>query len=98
MVANYNSVPFDTRKPFDPSGVRLGTPAITSRGMGADEMKRLGNWMADVVDDVENEALISRVAGEIKDLCDQFPAPASRFPELRLESHPPSVQSGKRKK
>ena len=75
MVANYNSVPFDTRKPFDPSGVRLGTPAITSRGMGADEMKRLGNWMADVVEDVENEALISRVAGEVKELCDQFPAP-----------------------
>ena len=75
MVANYNSVPFDTRKPFDPSGVRLGTPAITSRGMGADEMKRLGNWMADVVEDVDNESLIERVAGEIKDLCDQFPAP-----------------------
>jgi glycine/serine hydroxymethyltransferase len=43
--------------------------------MGADEMKRLGNWMADVVEDVENEALFSRVAGEIKELCDQFPAP-----------------------
>ncbi len=75
MVANYNSVPFDTRKPFDPSGVRLGTPAITSRGMGADEMKRLGNWMADVIEDVENEALIARTAAEIKELCDDFPAP-----------------------
>jgi len=80
MVANYNSVPFDTRKPFDPSGVRLGTPAITSRGMGPAEMKRLGNWMADVVDDVENETLISRVAGEIKELCDQFPAPGVPVP------------------
>jgi glycine hydroxymethyltransferase len=75
MVANYNSVPFDTRKPFDPSGIRLGTPAITSRGMGSDEMKRLGNWMGDVIEDVENETLLARVAGEIKDLCDQFPAP-----------------------
>ena len=75
MVANYNSVPFDTRKPFDPSGVRLGTPAITSRGMGRDEMQRLGHWMADVIEDVENDALIARVAGEIKDLCDHFPAP-----------------------
>ncbi len=75
MVANYNSVPFDTRKPFDPSGLRLGTPAITSRGMGADEMKRLGNWMADVIEDVENDTLVARVAGEIKDLCDQIPAP-----------------------
>ena len=75
MVANYNSVPFDTRKPFDPSGVRLGTPAITSRGMGRDEMQRLGHWMADVIEDVENDALIARVAGEIQDLCDHFPAP-----------------------
>ncbi len=75
MVGNYNSVPFDTRKPFDPSGVRIGTPAITTRGMRADEMKRLGNWMADVVEDVENDAVIERIAGEIKDLCDQFPAP-----------------------
>ncbi len=75
MVANYNSVPFDTRKPFDPSGVRLGTPAITSRGMGAAEMKRLGNWMADVIEDVENDALIERTAAEIKELCDGFPAP-----------------------
>jgi len=75
MVGNYNSVPFDTRKPFDPSGIRIGTPAITSRGMGADEMKRLGNWMADVVEDVENESLIERIEGEIKELCDQFPAP-----------------------
>lgn len=75
MVANYNTVPFDTRKPFDPSGLRLGTPAITSRGMGASEMKRLGNWLADVVDDVENESVIARVAAEIRELCDHFPAP-----------------------
>jgi glycine hydroxymethyltransferase len=75
MVANYNSVPFDPRKPFDPSGLRLGTPAITSRGMGRDEMKRLANWMADVVEDVENDSRINRVAAEIKELCDQFPAP-----------------------
>ncbi len=75
IVTNYNSVPFDTRKPFDPSGVRLGTPAITSRGMGLDEMKRLGNWIADVVEHIEDEAVISRIAGEVKALCDQFPAP-----------------------
>ena len=43
--------------------MRFGTPALTTRGMGADEMKRLGNWMADVVEDVENESLIERVAG-----------------------------------
>ncbi|MEO0324993.1 MAG: serine hydroxymethyltransferase [Myxococcota bacterium] len=75
IVCNYNSVPFDTRKPFDPSGIRLGTPAMTSRGMGAGEMTRLAGWIAEVVAAPEDEARLTRIAGEVKDLCDQFPAP-----------------------
>ncbi len=75
IVTNYNSVPFDTRKPFDPSGLRLGTPAVTSRGMGADAMKRLAGWIADVVDAPEDEARIGRIRGEVQALCAQFPAP-----------------------
>lgn len=75
IVCNYNSVPFDTRKPFDPSGIRLGTPAITSRGMGPGEMKQLGKWIVEVIDNVEDGAAIDRIAGEVRDLCDQFPAP-----------------------
>ena len=46
---NYNSVPFDPRKPFDPSGIRLGTPAVTSRGMSEPEMKQIAAWMDQVV-------------------------------------------------
>jgi glycine hydroxymethyltransferase len=75
MCGNYNSVPFDTRKPFDPSGLRIGTPAITSRGMGTDEMKKLAAWMNEVVANVEDEQVIGRIAGEIKELCRSFPAP-----------------------
>ena len=75
IVCNYNSVPFDTRKPFDPSGIRLGTPSITSRGMGPGEMKALGQWIVDVIDNVEDGATLDRIAGEVRDLCDQFPAP-----------------------
>jgi glycine hydroxymethyltransferase len=75
LVCNYNSVPFDTRKPFDPSGIRLGTPSVTSRGMGGSEMKAIGSWIADVVENPGDEKLIARVAGEVKSLCDKFPAP-----------------------
>jgi glycine hydroxymethyltransferase len=75
IVCNYNSVPFDTRKPFDPSGIRLGSPAVTSRGMGRAEMKRIGSWIADVVEAPEDEALIARIAGEVREMCGDFPAP-----------------------
>jgi glycine hydroxymethyltransferase len=75
IVANYNSVPFDPRKPFDPSGLRIGTPAITSRGMGAPEMKQLAAWMDRVVGAVDDEALIEKIAAEVRELCAGFPAP-----------------------
>ncbi len=75
IVCNYNTVPFDPRKPFDPSGIRLGTPSLTSRGMKEPEMLKLAAWMEQVVADVENEALLDRIAAEVKELCDAFPAP-----------------------
>jgi glycine hydroxymethyltransferase len=78
IVANYNSIPFDPRKPFDPSGLRIGTPAITSRGMGASEMKKLAAWMDQVVKAPDDEALIGRVAGEVRELCASFPPPGIR--------------------
>ena len=75
IVCNYNAIPYDPRPPMDPSGIRIGTPAMTARGMGDDEMKKLANWMADVIEAPEDEAVHTRIAGEVKDLCDQFPAP-----------------------
>ncbi|MFI5303070.1 MAG: serine hydroxymethyltransferase, partial [Polyangiales bacterium] len=75
LVLNYNSVPFDPRKPFDPSGVRLGTPGATSRGMGVDEMKQIGDWMKRVVDHHGDEGAIASVRGEVEALCKRFPAP-----------------------
>ncbi len=75
IVCNYNSIPFDPRKPFDPSGIRIGTPSITSRGMGAEEMKRLAAWMDQIVSAPDDDALIDRVAGEVREVCAAFPPP-----------------------
>ncbi len=75
IVCNYNSIPFDPRKPFDPSGIRLGTAALTTRGMGVQQMTQLAGWMNEVAQSHEDETLQARIAGEIKELCAQFPAP-----------------------
>jgi glycine hydroxymethyltransferase len=78
IVANYNAIPNDPRKPFDPSGLRMGTPAITSRGMKSPEMKRLAAFIDQVVAAPGDETLIGRVAGEVKEMCRNFPAPGLR--------------------
>ncbi len=75
IVANYNAVPFDPRKPFDPSGLRIGTPSITSRGMGVKEMEQLAGWIERVVANPTDEASIAKVAAEVKAVCAKFPAP-----------------------
>jgi glycine hydroxymethyltransferase len=73
ITVNKNMVPFDQRSPFITSGMRVGTPAITTRGMGKDEMNRIVNLIDDVVADVENAATIKRVKAEVKVLCESFP-------------------------
>lgn len=75
IVANYNSIPFDPRKPFDPSGVRIGLAAVTSRGFGAAETRKIADWMDVVVKAPEDDALLAKVAAEVKELCAGFPAP-----------------------
>lgn len=75
ISCNKNMIPFDTRSPFDPSGIRVGTPAITTRGMKEDEMRQLGKWMNEVMENVHDETVQSRIASEVKDLCMKFPVP-----------------------
>lgn len=75
LVLNYNSVPFDPRKPFDPSGIRLGTPSVTSRGMGRAEMVKIADWMARVIAKHDDNATIDAVRREVEEVCAKFPAP-----------------------
>jgi glycine hydroxymethyltransferase len=75
IVCNYNSVPFDPRKPFDPSGIRLGTPALTSRGMTESDMGQVAGWIAEVVDRPDDEQVAARVRGQVLELCRAHPAP-----------------------
>ena len=78
IVLNYNAVPFDPRKPFDPSGVRIGTPAVTTRGMGTDAMARIAEWIDRVTQAPADEAGLAKIAGEVKELCGKYPAPGIR--------------------
>jgi glycine hydroxymethyltransferase len=71
---NYNSVPYDTRKPFDPSGIRLGSPSVTSRGMGEAEMRLVAAWIDRVISNPTDENA-AKVLGEVRELTRKFPAP-----------------------
>ena len=73
ITVNKNTVPNDPRSPFVTSGLRLGTPAVTTRGFKEAEITQLTGWMADVLDDIENETTIEHVKNEALDLCARFP-------------------------
>ncbi len=73
ITINKNAVPFDKRKPMDPGGVRIGTPAITTRGMGPAEIRRIAAWILKVIENPQDDATLQRVRGEVRDLCKRFP-------------------------
>jgi glycine hydroxymethyltransferase len=79
ITVNMNMIPFDQRKPLDPSGIRIGTPAVTTRGMGLDEMKRIGRWMLEALRGADDETLHRHIRGQVRDLCDHFPVPTASW-------------------
>ena len=75
IVGNYNTIPFDPRKPFSPSGLRIGTPSVTTRGMGEDDMRQIARWMDEVIEHVKDEDALARIGGEVAEFCRGYPAP-----------------------
>ena len=79
ITLNKNTVPFDQRSPFDPSGIRLGTPAVTTRGMKEEEMEQIADWMNEVITNIGDEAMYDKVQKEIEEVCLRFPAPGIKI-------------------
>lgn len=79
ITCNKNMIPYDERKPMDPSGIRLGTPALTTRGMGTTEMKTIAGWIIEVLKNPTDEAVRKSIRGKVSELCKQFPVPAAKL-------------------
>ncbi|NHC10416.1 serine hydroxymethyltransferase [Stutzerimonas degradans] len=73
ITVNKNAVPNDPQSPFVTSGIRIGTPAVTTRGFGEGECRELAGWICDILDDIDNPAVIERVKAQVTDLCATFP-------------------------
>ena len=78
ITCNKNMIPYDERKPMDPSGIRLGTPALTTRGMGTDEMRAIAAWILRALRSPDDAGLVETIRREVAELAEQFPVPAAR--------------------
>ena len=73
ITVNKNAIPYDTNPPMKPSGIRIGTPALTTRGMGEDEMKRIAGWIGGALEHRGDPAALAKIRAEVLALAEQFP-------------------------
>jgi glycine hydroxymethyltransferase len=78
ITVNKNAIPFDTNPPMKPSGIRIGSPAMTTRGMKEDEMRQIGRWISEVLTQRTDAAVLSKVRSQVLELCEAFPLYAKR--------------------
>lgn len=78
ITVNMNMIPFDTRKPMDPSGIRIGAPALTTRGMGTDQFKQIGLWIVDALKNPDDSAKLSQIREDVREMAIHFPVPADK--------------------
>jgi glycine hydroxymethyltransferase len=75
ITVNKNMIPFDPRKPLDPSGVRIGTAALTTRGMKTNEMKKVGAWILETLKNADNESELKRIRAAVAEFAGTYPVP-----------------------
>jgi glycine hydroxymethyltransferase len=85
ITVNKNAIPFDTQPPMKASGIRIGTPALTTRGMKEDEMRVIAGWISEVLADPENESVQKSIRDRVKELCERFPIYESRLVRSRAQ-------------
>jgi glycine hydroxymethyltransferase len=85
ITVNKNAIPFDTNPPMKPSGVRIGTPALTTRGMKEGEMRQVGRWIAEVLLQRADASVAGKVHGQVLELCEAFPLYAERRAKVQAE-------------
>ena len=85
ITVNKNAIPFDTNPPMKPSGVRIGTPALTTRGMKEGEMRQVGRWIAEVLLQRADASVAGKVRGQVLELCESFPLYAERRAKVQAE-------------
>jgi glycine hydroxymethyltransferase len=85
ITVNKNAIPFDTQPPMKASGIRIGTPALTTRGMKEEEMRVIAGWISEVLGDHEDESVQLSVLNRVKELCEQFPIYENRLVRSRAQ-------------